>query len=271
MLKTNNDVEKVTNIKKMLIDISQKNKIGHVASSLSSVEILYTLYSKVANITPKNIASNDRDRVLISKEHCRMGHLAVLVELGLLDKEIAYEWGMPNGRVGHDIFNKIGCPEIAAIDVSFGTLGNSLGIASGLAIAKPDNIYVIVGDGELQEGSAWEALMFIGYHKIKNVITIVDRNFMQIGGYTKDIIDSSSKLEQQIKNFGFDIIVCNGHDVDDIEKALKTETELPKCILANTIKGKEFDFLIKEKGTAYLHSQAYCDDEYKRALEKLNA
>ncbi len=271
MITVSNDKEMVTKIKRTLIDISRTNKVGHVASSLSSVEILYTIYSKIANITPDNLSDPERDRVLISKEHCRMGHIAVLTELGLLDRAVAYEWGVWGKRIGHDIFNLIGGKEIAAIDISFGTLGNSLGIGAGMAIASGGaHIYVIAGDGEMQEGSCWEALMFIGYHRLKNITIIIDRNYTQIGGYTKDIIDSSSNLEEQIKSFGFDILVCNGHSVDELEQAFKTKTERPKCIIADTIKGKECRFVIEEKGYPYFHGFPYTESDYEKILEEIN-
>ncbi len=266
------DMQKMHNIKTLLIDIVSKNRVGHLPSSLSSLEILYTLYSKVANINPGNLKSLERDRVIISKEHCKMAQICVLSELGLLKKDLVYEWLQDGGALGHDIFCGVGTPEASAIDVSFGSLGQGIGVGIGLALANPNNnIYVIVGDGELQEGSCWEAFMFIGQHQIKNITVIVDRNNIQAaGGYTKDVIDTSSHLRQQIGSFHLDIIECDGHNIEELEQAFRLETTKPKCIIARTIKGKECQFVLSEKGFGYFHGAAFTEDELKKTQEAIN-
>lgn len=264
------DKEHIFNIKKKIVDVARTVKSGHLPSSFSSVEILYTLYTKVANITKENLKSNTRDVVIVSKEHCKMGQCCVLEEIGLLPKGISYEWQMDDGRVGHDIFREVGSEDVAAIDVSFGSLGMGLGCGIGLAIAQPQrNVYVVVGDGELQEGSCWESLMYIGFNKIKNVVVIVDRNGVQIDDFCKNIIDSSANCTNQIRSFGFDVVECNGHDIDDLEKALKTKTKKPLCVVANTIKGKEAVFVREAHNFCYSHASVYAENEYDKILENL--
>ncbi|MGN1125435.1 MAG: thiamine pyrophosphate-dependent enzyme [Candidatus Gastranaerophilaceae bacterium] len=260
----------INKTKKLIIRTAMDCKSNHIPSSLSCLEILYTLYTKITNINIKNMKDLIRDRIILSKEHARLGQVCLLTQLGLLPENINKEWQQNGGRVGHDMFNGLGINEISAIDISFGTLGMGIGLAAGMAWAKPNShIYVIVGDGELQEGSMWEAIMFIGHHQLKNVTIVVDRNYLQISDYTKNIIDSSSNVINQIESFNFDCIECNGHDIYDIEKAFKAQTQKPKCIVANTIKGKECMFVVENHDTGYLHGSPFSDEEIEIMLRNV--
>lgn len=223
----------------------------------------------MCKITKDNASDLIRDRVILSKEHGRLGQVCLLEVLGLLPEGISKEWQQNDGRVGHDMFNGV-LPELAPVDVSSSSLGMGIGIGIGYAIAAPNNqIYVVVGDGELQEGSCWEGIMYISQHKMKNITLIVDRNYIQICDYTKNIIDTSEALSRKLEGFDFDIVECDGHDVDDIERAVKTQTENHKCIIANTIKAKEVMFLREEKGIDYIHGWVYNPEEYKKILEEV--
>ena len=267
--KENHDI---VSLKQHIVTIARKHKLGHIPSCFSCLDIMYVLFSKIANITKNNINETLRDKVIISKEHCKMGLLCVLEKFGLIPKGAADEWFFDGSAVGHDIFKEVSDERYAAVDVAYGSLGMGLGLAAGMALAdKNHTIYVIVGDGELQEGSCWEALMFIGHNKIKNVVPIIDRNWIQGGNYTKDTIDSSSHAVEQIASFGFDVIEIDGHDHQKIEEALKQKTNNPKAIVANTIKGKECLFVAKEHGYAYLHNHAYTKEEYDTIIKGIKA
>lgn len=256
-------------VKRHIVNTAWKCVSNHIPSSLSCLEILYTLYTKIADITKENASDLIRDRVILSKEHARLGQVCLLEMLGLLPEGISKEWQQNSGRVGHDMFNGI-LPELAPIDVSSSSLGMGIGLGIGYAIAAPNNhIYVVVGDGELQEGSCWEGLMYISQHKMKNITIIVDRNYIQIEDFTKNIIDTSETLNKKLQGFDFDVIECDGHDVVDIERALKTETEKPRCIIANTVKAKEVMFLRDEKGCTYIHGWIYSPEEYQRIIEEI--
>ena len=259
-------MEDIKQIKKLIIDTVKPSNAGHITSSFSAVEILYAIY-KHANINSDNIADKIRDRVIISKEHCRLAQVCVLAHLGLLDKELLKEYCLDGENLGHDIYNFV-CPKFPAVDIASGSLGHGLGVGAGLALANTShNVYVLCGDGEFQEGSMWEALMFIKQHNLKNLTVIVDRNYMQIDNYTKEIIDSSSKLPEQLGAFGFDVIEVDGHNVKEIDSALKAETQNPKCIIANTIKGKGIEFLLPERGFAMFHHSGLNEEEFKRVYE----
>ena len=262
---------KIKKLKKRIVEIAKKNKVGHIPSCFSSLEILYILYTKIVNITKQNAQSVNRDRVIISKEHCKLALICVLAELDLIPKNIINEWMIDGGIVGHDIFKEVANPQLAAIDASFGSLGQGIGVGIGMALANPYNhIYVIVGDGELQEGSCWEGIMFIGHNRIKNITIIVDRNNIQGSDYTKNIIDTSSKCVEQISSFNLDVIECNGHNIDELDKVFNMKTKKPKCIVANTIKGKECLFVAEQNGLAYLHNYIYTQDQFDKILEAIN-
>lgn len=262
------DAEIIKNTKKLIAKTAMDCKTGHIPSSYSCLEILYTLYQrKIADICTENANDLLRDRVILSKEHARLGHVCLLAQLGLLPMDIIPTWQQNDGRIGHDMFSSKRFPELAVVDPSSSSLGQGIGLAIGFAIAAPTkNIFVIVGDGELQEGSLWEAIMYIGHNQIKNLTIIVDRNFVQIECKTKDMIDTSSNIANQISAFNFDCIECDGHNIDELERTFKIQTEKPKCVIANTIKGKGCEFLLKNRSYAYFHSCTYTQDEYLKII-----
>lgn len=262
----------INRTKKLIVQTAMSNNTGHIPSSFSCLEILYTLYSRgFANINQENAKDLIRDRVILSKEHARLGHCSLLGVLGLIPIEYVPTWQQNGGQTGHDLFGCHAYPELYALDPASSSLGQGLGLALGYAIASPNNkIFCIVGDGELQEGSIWEAIMYIGHNKIKNLTLIIDRNFIQIECHTKNMIDTSSNIVNQLKEFHFDVIECDGHNIDELEKSFSATTEKPKCIVANTIKGKECQFLLDTRSHAYIHSCTYTKEEYLRIIENIN-
>ena len=271
MTKVLSDTERVKELKRFFLKNACKNGVGHLVSSLSALEILFVLYNKVANITKENARAPLRDRIVISKEHCRYAQACVLYEKGLISKSVMTSYMKNGGFMGHDMYNIVGPEKIAAVDIASGSLGHGLGVGAGLALADKDhNIYVVVGDAELQEGSCWEAIMFIGHNCLKNVVMIVDRNQMQIDDYTKNIIRTSDFCPQALEAFDWDVIECDGHDVESLEKALRKPTNKPKCVVGNTIKGKELYFLRDKYGMAPSHWMGIDDTELEKALQEVN-
>lgn len=266
-IKINNDI---LEIKKVMAQLA--SYAGHLTSSLSSLEILYSLYTTI-NINRDNLDDiKNCDLVIISKEHARLAQVCVLAQLGLIDKKLLNGYIKDGGLLGHDMYNVVGSKEISAVDYASGSLGHGAGVGIGFALAnRKRNIYVIVGDGELQEGSLWEAFMFAIQYKLKNLIIIIDKNCLQIEEYTKNIIDSTSNIENKMSAFGFDIISCDGHNIAELKKAIQQETTNPKCIVASTIKGRGIEFLLKEVGFPIFHHSSFCYDENinKRVYEAL--
>ncbi len=247
-----------------------KRRGGHLSSSLGCVEILYALYT-TANINKDNIKDfQNRDMVVISKEHCRVGQVCTLAHLGLIDKKLLDTYLHDNGTLGHDIYNFVAGPQVSAVDYGTGSLGHGVGVGIGLAMSNPKRlVYVLVGDGELQEGSLWEGFWFIIQHNIKNITIVADRNYMQIDNYTKNIVDTSSNMENIMAAAGFDVLKCDGHDVKEIQKALKAKNKKPKFIIAETIKGKGMEFLLNELGFARFHHSVLDQEYITKILRKM--
>lgn len=267
-MKLIDDKTEIRNIKKLILDTIKPTNAGHITSSFSSTEILYAIY-KYSNINKENISDKNRDRVIISKEHCRLAQICVLAYMGLLEYDLLKEYCQTGGNLGHDIYNIVN-PKIAAVDYASGSLGHGLSVGAGLALGNPNhNVYVVIGDGELQEGSMYEALLFISQHNLKNITIIVDKNNMQIDNWTKEIIDTSSKIEDLMCALKLDTISCNGHDLEDIYRALNIQTERPKCIIAETIKGKGIEFLLNDVSFARFHHSGLTEEEFNKVYEAI--
>ena len=264
------DEQKVKDIKKLILTTAFDAKVGHIPSSLSCAEILYVLYDKIANITTKNACDLERDRVIISKEHARLGQVCLLAELGLLDKSLLKRFmANEDAALGHDLYGLVCGKDLAAVDIGSGSLGHGLSVGAGLAWNSAHNVFVVVGDAELQEGSNWEAIMFIGYHQLKNLTIIVDNNNQQVDYYTADVLDTSSNLKPKFEAFGFDVLECDGHDMKALEKSFKAKTDKPKVVIAKTIKGKECLSWCNEVGFGHFHAGAMSEEELNKTLEEI--
>lgn len=214
---------------------------GHVGGSLSMTEMMIALYFKYLNVDPKNPDWYERDRFILSKGHAALGYVPCLAMRGYLDiKEVIAKFNKTGSAYGmHPDSNKIkGC------DASAGSLGHGLpmavGMAYGLRLKGVDNkVVVMTGDGELQEGSNWEGAMAASQFKLSNLIWIIDRNKLEIDGFTEDEI-ALEPLDKKVEAFGFKCIKCEGNDMADVDRALGEAwayTDGPVCIISSTIKG----------------------------------
>ena len=247
------EIKRIKNLKRLFLSKAYANGASHLPSGLSSLEILYVLYNKIAKITRQNAAAPHRDRVIISKEHSRWAQACVLVEAGLMDADVLDTFLKKNGELGHDMYNIVGSPKIAAVDYASGSLGHGLGVGCGYAWDRQHQVYVIVGDGELQEGSCWEALLFIAQHNLRNLTVVIDANEAQIDDATRNIIDTTRLAPKAVEALGFHVIDVNGHDICELERAFRETCDRPKCIVAHTIKGKELLFVRERVGYARFH------------------
>lgn len=221
------------------------NKAGHLASSLSSVEILTELYfDGILQYDPNDPEWQGRDRFVLSKGHSALGMYSTLALAGYYDVEELETFCIAGTRYG-------GLPlkgKVKGIECTSGSLGHGLSYAAGAAIAakyksERHKVYCMLGDGECQEGSIWEAAMFINQHKLNNLIIVIDNNGIQATGRTKNIIEVES-LQEKWEAFGFNVISVNGHSFQELHKAFEQAKESPKStvIIANTIKGKGLSF-----------------------------
>ncbi|HBR03718.1 MAG TPA: transketolase [Ruminiclostridium sp.] len=252
-----------------LIELLHSIQTGHPGGSLSVCEILTTLYFEKAKVDPKNPKWPERDRVVLTKGHAAPMLYRVLAEKGFFPVEEMKTLRQLNTRLqGHPC-----ALETPGVELSTGPLGMGLSACLGMAIGlKADHIdstvYAVMGDGELNEGTCWEACMAASKFKADNLIAIVDRNHVQLDG-TSDEIMPLGNLAEKFKAFGFEVFTCNGHDVEalsdtiDLAKAVKGK---PAVILAETVKGKGVSFM---EGKNTWHGKAINDEECKLALAEL--
>lgn len=212
----------------------------HIGCSLDLVEILTYLYFKELNINPKKPNDPNRDIFILSKGHAGAALYSVLAHRGFFDKKLLMKYDTNGG-----LLPEHSTSVVPGIEVSTGSLGHGLSIGVGYALsAKNDSrknkVFAILSDGELNEGSTWEAIMFAAQHKLDNLVAIVDKNGYQGYGNTKDIIDLSP-LSKKFETFGWTTSEVNGHDFKDLEdkfKKINFNDNKPHCIFAKTIKGK---------------------------------
>jgi transketolase len=254
--------------RKTVLSIIKKGNAGHTGGSLSCVDILNVLYNHVMNVSPENFTDPNRDRYVQSKGHSVEALYAVLLDQGFFTLE---ELNTINQYQSHFV----GHPtrKVNGIEQNTGALGHGLSIAVGMAIAaKKDNrdynIYTLLGDGELTEGSNWEASMSAAYYKLDNLVVIVDRNGLQITGPTEEVM-ALEPLEDRFKAFGYAVKTADGNNVADLVDVFDQvpfEKGKPSLILANTIKGYGISFIANKVNW---HHHVPSDEEFTLAMNEL--
>jgi len=228
------------------IQMVHKAGLGHPGGDLSAADILVTLYFGVLRVDPQNPAASDRDRFIMSKGHCSASLYSTLAFKGFLREEELDEFMSPLSRLsGHP--NRT---EVPGVEANTGPLGHGLPVAVGAALAaRMDGAawrsFVLTGDGELQEGSNWEAIMAAAHYKLDNLVLIVDRNGIQQGGTTESIL-AVEPLANKLLAFGWAVRETDGHDCAALLRVFRSvpfETGKPSCILARTTKGKGVSFM----------------------------
>lgn len=254
-------------IRKLVLQMHSRANASHIGSSLSCVDILATLYFKILNI--RNFEESDRDRFILSKGHAASALYATLAKKGLLPQKYLETYCLNGGKLcGHsDDYH------LPGIEVASGSLGHGLPLANGLALAakndlKKYRIYVLMGDGECNEGSIWEAALFGANFKLDNLTVIVDRNHLQGLGRTEEVLKLGLLLKKW-QAFGWQGCVINGHDYKQIEKAClqaRKQKNAPFVIIAETIKGKGISFM---ENSLEWHYRAPDKDLLEKALKEL--
>ena len=243
--------EYAINIRKNIIEMVTEAKSGHVGGSLSAVEILTYLYFKEMNIAEDNLNSKERDYFVLSKGHAAPVLYATLSEKGFIPKEEL----MTLRKIGSKLQGHPDSKKIKVIDISTGSLGQGISNAVGIALgAKMDNVnsrvYTLLGDGEMQEGLVWEAIMSAAHYKLDNLVAFVDYNKLQIDGENEKVL-GIKPLDKKFESFGWNVSVINGHDFEEIKSSLenaKNTKGKPTVIIANTIKGKGVSFMENNAG-----------------------
>ncbi|MBO3444532.1 transketolase [Clostridium sp. CCUG 7971] len=259
------------NIRKNIVDMIYSSKSGHPGGSLSAVEILTYLYFKEMNIDPQNPKKQDRDRFVLSKGHAAPVLYATLAQRGYFDKDMLNTLRKLHSPLqGHPDSKKL-----VGVDVSTGSLGqgisNAVGIALGAKIDKSNvRVYSLLGDGEMQEGLVWEALMAAAHYKLDNLALVIDNNGLQIDGKNEDVMNIYS-LKDKLKAFNLNVLEIDGHSFEEIEKAFdnaKSTKGIPTVIIAKTVKGKGVSFMENEAGW---HGNAPSLEQRNIAIEELES
>ena len=231
---------KARELRKLTIDTVKAASGGHIGGALSAIDILTILYHKYMNIDANNPNWEDRDRFILSKGHIGVGYAPVLADKGFFPIDMLSTYNHTHSKLGMHLDKN----KVVGLDASTGSLGHGLPSALGMVLGgrlqnKNFKVYCLMGDGECDEGSVWEAAMAISHYKATNVITIVDRNRCMIDGRTEDVM-ALEPFADKWKSFGFEVIECDGHNMhelsDSIEKAIAA-TDKPVVIIANTLKG----------------------------------
>lgn len=261
--------DKTQQIRLAIIDMIYQARSGHAGGSLSAVEILTVLYRQVMRIRPDNPTWPDRDRLVLSKGHAAPALYAVLADLGFFDaRQLMTLRQLDSCLQGHPCMFKL-----PGIDMSTGSLGMGISVGVGMALAARQSgrdyaTYVLCGDGELNEGQNWEALMAAAKWQLDNLTVIVDRNHVQLDGTEADVMPLPD-LETAITAFGHRVIACDGHDCSALLAAFREARQTrgrSTVIVAETVKGKGVSFM---EGKSEWHGKQISPEDYALAQREL--
>ncbi|MCG0277442.1 MAG: transketolase [Thermanaeromonas sp.] len=262
--------EKARLIRRDIITMIGKAGSGHPGGSLSGVEIVTALYFHLMRVDPQNPDWPDRDRFILSKGHAAPLLYAALARRGYFPPEEL----LTLRKLGSRLQGHPDCKSLPGVEMSTGSLGQGLAVANGLALAarldgRDFRIYVLLGDGELQEGMVWEAAMAASHYKLDRITAFVDHNHLQIDGRVEEIM-SPEPLPDKFRAFGWEVLAIDGHDFRQIIQAVHHAWETkgrPTVIIAETVKGKGVSFMEDQVGW---HGVAPKPEEVERALAELD-
>lgn len=256
-------------VRKGILTSVHSAKAGHPGGSLSAADIFTYLYFEELNVDPKNPDMADRDRFVLSKGHTAPGLYSALAQKGFFPVE-----DLPTLRhIGSYLQGHPDMKQTPGVDMSSGSLGQGISAAVGMALAarldnKDYRVYTLLGDGEIQEGQVWEAAMLAGFHKLDNLLVIVDNNNLQIDGSIQEVC-SPYPIDKKFEAFNFHVINIDGNDFDQIAAAMeeaRATKGMPTAIIAKTIKGKGVSFM---EDKVQWHGVAPNDEEYEAAMAEL--
>lgn len=239
---------------------------SHVGGGLSAIEIFAALYGGILKFDINHPKDENRDRLVISKGHCVLAYYSALNAVGFMSQEDLDGFEVDGQHLHGHAFRNLE----KGIEFSGGSLSMGMSFAVGQALAckkkgLSNRVFAIVGDGECDEGLIWESAMAASNYKLNNFVVIIDCNKLQYDGLTTEVMDNSS-LADKFKAFGFDTIEVNGHDVDELTKALSSQCEKPLCVVAHTIKGKGASFA---EGQREWHHHTLSEEEYNQARKEV--
>lgn len=255
--------------RRQILEIIKHAGAGHTGGCLSCIDTLNVLYNRVLRVGPSSMTDPDRDRYVQSKGHCVEALYVVLADKGFfpfsdLESLCQYE----SHYVGHPT------RKVPGVEQNSGSLGHGLPLCIGMALAarmdkRPSRVFTLLGDGELAEGSNWEAALAASHYKLSNLTAVLDCNTLQISGRTKDVMNHEP-LEEKFRSFGWAVRTVDGHDIVQLSAALAAPLaeDKPSMIIARTIKGKGVSFM---EDVAKWHHGVPSDEEYTKALAEIDS
>jgi transketolase len=255
--------------RRRILQVIKQAGAGHTGGGLSCIDILNVLYNRILQVTPAGFRDPRRDRYIQSKGHCVEALYVVLADKGFFAaSELATVCQYQSHFVGHPT------RKVPGVEQNTGALGHGLSLATGTALGSKldrlgNRVFTLLGDGELAEGSNWEAAMSAAHYRLDNLVAIVDRNSLQISGRTRDVCNSEP-LAEKFAAFGWSVRTVDGHDLEALSAALGDPADdgKPTAVLADTVKGRGVSFM---EDVAKWHHGVPNEDEYKRALEEIDA
>lgn len=268
-MNTNELVKMTQTVRRDIVTMIHEAGSGHPGGSLSAAELMTALYFSVMKLDPKNPEWEDRDRFILSKGHVAPVVYSVLARRGFFPVEELHTLR----KLGSILQGHPHREHTPGLDCSSGSLGQGLSIANGLALAfkkqnRSNRVYCLLGDGELQEGQCWEAVMTAAQHQLDNLCAIVDYNHVQLDGTTDEIKDLGN-LCNKWNEFGWNVIELDGHDMEQVCNAYQSASETkgkPTVLIANTIKGKGVSFM---ENDCNWHGNAPSKEQLEKALEEI--
>ncbi len=262
---------RATKVRMGIIDSTHAAKAGHPGGSLSAADMLTYLYFKEMNVDPANPKDPDRDRFVLSKGHAAPALYGALALRGFFP----WEDLMTLRHIGSHLQGHPNMNSTPGVDMSTGSLGQGVSAACGMALAakhlgKTCRVYTLLGDGEIEEGEVWEAMMFASNYKLDNLVVIIDKNGLQIDGRTEDVMDLGD-LPAKLTAFGFGVTEIDGHDFTMMESAFAEARETkgkPFAIIMRTTKGRGVSFMTD---AAEWHGKAPNDAQYEVAIAEIKA
>lgn len=269
------DKQKILELKKKAVEARRKciemvrtAGSGHIGGSFSAIEMMIYLYFYKMRINPQKPHDEKRDIFILSKGHASSGYYSVLSMRGYFPDEELATYRQINSRLqGHPHLG-----DLPGVECSSGSLGQGLSFGIGMALGYKkkgldNNVYVMIGDGEAEEGQIWEALMLQSFLKLDNLIIMVDCNRLQLDDFV-DNVTGLYDLGKKLNSFGYNVIEIDGNDFEEIDKAFSNlDRVIPNIIIANTIKGKGISFM---ENSIEWHSKKVSDEEYKIAMKELD-
>ena len=254
-----------------IIEGTYAAKSGHPGGSLSAAELFTWLYFKELNVDPKQPDKPDRDRFVLSKGHTAPGLYSAMALRGFFP----WEDLLTLRHIGSHLQGHPNMRSTPGVDMSTGSLGQGVSAACGMALAakyqnNPCRVYTLLGDGEIEEGQVWEAMMFAAHYKLDNLCVVIDNNGLQIDGSVEQVMSPYPILDK-LRAFGFEAVEIDGHDFDQLEAAFaqaKAVTGKPFAIVTKTVKGKGVSYMENQAGW---HGKAPNDAEYEQAMAELRA